>query len=110
MAVAVIDTGVLVGMADSDDEHHDVAMEIVHGMDHGKLPFPPSLGGNRPGRSLREGFSRGLPFYASDEAGGLYSPLTFSVPRFKRTSTGAPPSSAFCRRRRYCKPTFFAAL
>ena len=38
MAVAVIDTGVLVGMADSDDEHHDVAMEIVHGMDHGELP------------------------------------------------------------------------
>lgn len=38
MAVAVIDTGVLVGMADSDDEHHDVAMEIVRGMDHGDLP------------------------------------------------------------------------
>ena len=28
MAVAVIDTGVLIGMADIDDEHHDVAMEI----------------------------------------------------------------------------------
>jgi len=54
--------------------------------------------------------SRGLPFYASTEAGGMYSPLTFSVPRFKRTSTGAPPSPAFCRRRRYCKPMFFAAL
>ena len=38
MAVAVIDTGVLVGMADSDDEHHNVAMEIVRGMDHGELP------------------------------------------------------------------------
>ena len=38
MAVAVIDTGVLVGMADSDDEHHDVAMEIVHRIDHGDLP------------------------------------------------------------------------
>ena len=54
--------------------------------------------------------SRGLPFYAYVVAGGLYSPLTFSVPRFKRTSTGAPPSPALCRRRRYCKPTFFAAL
>jgi predicted nucleic acid-binding protein len=38
MAVAVVDTGVLVGMADNDDEHHDVAMEIVRGMDHGDLP------------------------------------------------------------------------
>ena len=38
MAVAVVDTGVLVGMADVDDEHHDVAMEIVRGMDHGDLP------------------------------------------------------------------------
>ena len=75
-----------------------------------KLPYPTSLGGYGPARSLRVGLSRGLPFYASDEAGGLYSPLTLSVPRFKRTSTGAPPSSAFCRRRRYCKPMFFAAL
>lgn len=38
MAVAVIDTGVLVGMADADDEHHDTAMEIVRRMDHGDLP------------------------------------------------------------------------
>ena len=38
MAVAVVDTGVFVGMADIDDEHHDVAMEIVRGMDHGDLP------------------------------------------------------------------------
>ncbi len=53
--------------------------------------------------------SRGLLFYAV-VAGGTYSPLTFNVPRFKRTSTGAPPSAAFCRRRRYRKPMFFAAL
>jgi predicted nucleic acid-binding protein len=38
MAVAVIDTGVLIGMADIDDEHHDIAMEIVRGIDHGELP------------------------------------------------------------------------
>jgi predicted nucleic acid-binding protein len=38
MAVTVVDTGVLVGMVDTDDEHHDVAMEIVHRMDHGDLP------------------------------------------------------------------------
>jgi predicted nucleic acid-binding protein len=38
MAVAVVDTGVLIGMADVDDEHHDVAMEIVREMDHGTLP------------------------------------------------------------------------
>lgn len=38
MAVAVVDTGVLIGMADSDDQHHDVAMEIVGAMDHGDLP------------------------------------------------------------------------
>jgi len=38
MAIAVVDTGVLVAMADTDDEHHDVAMEIVRGMDHGDLP------------------------------------------------------------------------
>lgn len=38
MALAVVDTGVLIGMADVDDEHHDVAMEIVRGMDHGDLP------------------------------------------------------------------------
>ena len=38
MAVAVIDTGVLVSMADSDDEHHDVAMGIVRRIDHGDLP------------------------------------------------------------------------
>lgn len=38
MAVAVVDTGILIGMADIDDQHHDVAMEIVHGMDRGDLP------------------------------------------------------------------------
>lgn len=38
MAVTVVDTGVLIGMADDDDQHHDVAMEIVRGMDHGDLP------------------------------------------------------------------------
>ncbi|RLM41294.1 PIN domain-containing protein [Haloarcula sp. Atlit-47R] len=38
MAVAVVDTGVLIGMADADDQHHDIAMEIVRGMDHGDLP------------------------------------------------------------------------
>lgn len=38
MAVAVVDTGVLAGMADADDEHHDTAMEIVRAMDHGDLP------------------------------------------------------------------------
>jgi len=38
MAIAVVDTGVLIGMADSDDQHHDIAMEIVREMDHGNLP------------------------------------------------------------------------
>lgn len=38
MAVAVVDSGVLIGTADRDDEHHDVAIEIVRQMDHGHLP------------------------------------------------------------------------
>ncbi|NHN63811.1 PIN domain-containing protein [Haloarcula sp. JP-Z28] len=38
MAVALVDTGILIGMADADDQHHDTAMEIVRGMDHGDLP------------------------------------------------------------------------
>ncbi len=38
MAIAVVDTGVLIAMADADDRHHDVATEIVRGMDHGDLP------------------------------------------------------------------------
>lgn len=65
MAVAVIDTGVLVGMADIDDEHHDIAVEIVRGIDHGDLPTgqvtnyitpKPSIGiipGNATRRPLR---------------------------------------------------------
>jgi hypothetical protein len=35
---ATVDTGVLVGMADSDDQHHDTAMEIVRRIDRGDLP------------------------------------------------------------------------
>lgn len=38
MAVAVVDTGILIGMADVDDRHHETATEIVRGMDHGDLP------------------------------------------------------------------------
>lgn len=38
MAAAIVDTGVLIGMVDTDDEHHGVVMEIVRGMDHGNLP------------------------------------------------------------------------
>jgi predicted nucleic acid-binding protein len=38
MTVAVVDTSILVGMADADDRHHDVAMEIVRRIDHGDLP------------------------------------------------------------------------
>lgn len=38
MPVAVVDTGVLIGMADADDQHHDTAREIVRAMDHGDLP------------------------------------------------------------------------
>lgn len=38
MAVALVDTAVLIGMADADDQHHEVATEIVRGMDHGELP------------------------------------------------------------------------
>ena len=38
MAVAVVDTGVLIGMVDTDDQHHDGAMEIVREIDHGTLP------------------------------------------------------------------------
>jgi uncharacterized protein len=38
MAVAVVDTGVLIGMADIDDQHHDSALEIVRRMDRGDLP------------------------------------------------------------------------
>jgi predicted nucleic acid-binding protein len=38
MAGAVVDTGVLVGVADADDRHHDTAMEIVRRLDSGDLP------------------------------------------------------------------------
>lgn len=38
MAVAVVDTVVLVGLADAEDQHHDAAAEIVGRMDHGELP------------------------------------------------------------------------
>lgn len=38
MAVAIVDTGVLIAMADVDDHHHHTAMEIVGGMDRGELP------------------------------------------------------------------------
>lgn len=38
MAVAVVDTGILVGIADTEDRHHATASEIVRGMDHGDLP------------------------------------------------------------------------
>lgn len=38
MAVALVDTAVLVGVVDADDRHHDVAAEIVRGMDYGELP------------------------------------------------------------------------
>ena len=38
MAITIVDTGVLIGLADVDDDHHDTAMEIVRGMDHGDLP------------------------------------------------------------------------
>ena len=31
MAVAVVDTGILVGMADADDQHNDTALAIVRG-------------------------------------------------------------------------------
>ena len=38
MAVAAVDTSVLVGIADSQDQYHDVASEIVGGIDRGTLP------------------------------------------------------------------------
>ena len=38
MAVAVVDTSVLIARVDSADPHHDVATAIVRGMDHGELP------------------------------------------------------------------------
>jgi predicted nucleic acid-binding protein len=35
---ALVDTGVLIGAADSDDQHHDTAIEIVNAIDRGDLP------------------------------------------------------------------------
>jgi predicted nucleic acid-binding protein len=35
---AAVDTGVRIGMADTDDEHHGVGMDIVRGIDYGELP------------------------------------------------------------------------
>ncbi|SMP12666.1 hypothetical protein [Halobellus salinus] len=37
MAAAVVDTGVLIGVADTDGKYHGVGMTIVHGIDHGQL-------------------------------------------------------------------------
>ena len=36
--IVVVDTNILIGRADADDEHHEVATEIVRGIDHGTLP------------------------------------------------------------------------
>ena len=38
MAVAVVDSNVLIGRVDSTDQHHEVATAIVRGMDQGDLP------------------------------------------------------------------------
>jgi predicted nucleic acid-binding protein len=38
MVTAVVDTNVRIGRADADDEHHEVATEIIRGLDHGTLP------------------------------------------------------------------------
>lgn len=38
MAVAVVDTSVLVAATDADDRHHDVASRILEGVDRGTLP------------------------------------------------------------------------
>ena len=38
MAVALLDTNVLLASASSRDEYHDRAREIVRGIDHGDLP------------------------------------------------------------------------
>jgi hypothetical protein len=65
-------------------------------------------------RKLTHGYSRGLsawtPALAESSAGGSYSPFAFTVPLFKRTPTGAPPSPPVWLRRRYRNPMFFAAL
>ena len=38
MAVALVDTNVLLASASARDEYHDRASEIVRGIDHGELP------------------------------------------------------------------------
>lgn len=38
MAVAVVDTEVLIGRADADYQHHEVASEIVRGINDGERP------------------------------------------------------------------------
>ena len=38
MPAALVDTGVLIGAAAADDQHHDVASEIVRAIDRGDLP------------------------------------------------------------------------
>lgn len=38
MARVVVDSSVLLARVDDDDEHHEVATEIVHGIDVGELP------------------------------------------------------------------------
>jgi len=38
MTVGVVDTAVLIGMADDDDQHHEAASRIVRGIDRGELP------------------------------------------------------------------------
>jgi predicted nucleic acid-binding protein len=38
MAVAAVDSNILIGISDSDDQHHQPATEIVQAIDYGDLP------------------------------------------------------------------------
>lgn len=38
MPVAAVDTNGIIGMADTDDQHHADAIDILHGIDHDELP------------------------------------------------------------------------
>ena len=38
MPVTLVDTGVLIGAADTDDQHHETALGIVNAIDLGDLP------------------------------------------------------------------------
>ena len=38
MLATVVDTGVLIGAADTSDHHHNAALEIVYAIDGGELP------------------------------------------------------------------------